>query len=263
MDAAGGERDDVDGSTVKLWLRVNLSRRRGPLSAAGCGDRSVRSDRVSGCRPRRCARFESATGSAPAAPSAERPILQADHVLAPHRDFQQVLDDHQLLASIGSVGDAFDNAMAEELRRYLQDRVDPRSRSHDASPARARRRRGVAWYTTSGCTRRSATSPRRPRSALPRRQQESCLMSATHQTRTPRNPAWLNRPTRLAEYSRAGCPEAERRARLQVGRSGPRESPRAHTPAATATPLSAARRPGIASARLNPAVGRRSASRWW
>ena len=73
-------------------------------------------------------------------------------------DYTQVLDDHRVLASIGSVGDAFDNAMAEELRRYLQDRVDPRSRSHDASPARARRRRGVAWYTTSGCTRRSATS---------------------------------------------------------------------------------------------------------
>jgi transposase InsO family protein len=30
-------------------------------------------------------------------------------------DFQQVLDDHRVLASIGSVGDAFDNAMAESL----------------------------------------------------------------------------------------------------------------------------------------------------
>jgi putative transposase len=29
--------------------------------------------------------------------------------------FQQVLDDHQVLASIGSVGDAFDNAMAESF----------------------------------------------------------------------------------------------------------------------------------------------------
>ncbi len=30
-------------------------------------------------------------------------------------DFQQVLDDHDVLASIGSVGDAYDNAMAESF----------------------------------------------------------------------------------------------------------------------------------------------------
>ena len=30
-------------------------------------------------------------------------------------DFQQLLDDHRVLASIGSVGDAFDNAMAESF----------------------------------------------------------------------------------------------------------------------------------------------------
>jgi transposase InsO family protein len=30
-------------------------------------------------------------------------------------DFQQVLDDHHVLASIGSVGDAYDNAMAESF----------------------------------------------------------------------------------------------------------------------------------------------------
>ena len=29
--------------------------------------------------------------------------------------FNEVLDDHQLLASIGSVGDAYDNAMAESF----------------------------------------------------------------------------------------------------------------------------------------------------
>jgi transposase InsO family protein len=31
------------------------------------------------------------------------------------REFQQVLDDHQVLASIGSVGDAYDNALAESF----------------------------------------------------------------------------------------------------------------------------------------------------
>ena len=30
-------------------------------------------------------------------------------------DFQQVLDDHDVLASIGSVGDAYDNALAESF----------------------------------------------------------------------------------------------------------------------------------------------------
>jgi transposase InsO family protein len=36
--------------------------------------------------------------------------------------FTQVLDDHAVLASIGSVGDAYDNAPAERLR--LRDRAD-------------------------------------------------------------------------------------------------------------------------------------------
>jgi hypothetical protein len=35
--------------------------------------------------------------------------------------FQQELDDHHVLQSIGSVGDAFDNAL---FRRHLQDRAD-------------------------------------------------------------------------------------------------------------------------------------------
>ena len=43
-------------------------------------------------------------------------------------DFQQVLDDHQVLASIGSVGDAYDNAMAESFvdsfkTELIRDRV--------------------------------------------------------------------------------------------------------------------------------------------
>jgi len=42
--------------------------------------------------------------------------------------FQQVLDDHQVLGSIGSVGDAFDNAMAESFvdsfkTELIRDRV--------------------------------------------------------------------------------------------------------------------------------------------
>jgi hypothetical protein len=55
--------------------------------------------------------------------------------------FQQVLDDHRVLGSIGSVGDAYDNALAESLvdsfkTELITDRV---WRTPD--PARARDRR--------------------------------------------------------------------------------------------------------------------------
>ncbi|MBS1675830.1 MAG: IS3 family transposase [Actinobacteria bacterium] len=36
-------------------------------------------------------------------------------------DYTQELDDHGVLASVGSVGDAYDNAMAESFVRHLQD----------------------------------------------------------------------------------------------------------------------------------------------
>ena len=44
-------------------------------------------------------------------------------------DYTQTLSDHGVLASVGSVGDAYDNAMGRELRRHLQDRADRRPRS--------------------------------------------------------------------------------------------------------------------------------------
>lgn len=42
-------------------------------------------------------------------------------------DYTQELDDHGVLASVGSVGDAYDNRDGRELRRHLQDRADRRS----------------------------------------------------------------------------------------------------------------------------------------
>jgi putative transposase len=42
----------------------------------------------------------------------QRPIESAQYT---SHDFGQVLDDHQVLQSIGSVGDAYDNAMAESF----------------------------------------------------------------------------------------------------------------------------------------------------
>ncbi|MCA1680342.1 MAG: hypothetical protein LC777_16010 [Actinobacteria bacterium] len=52
--------------------------------------------------------------------------------------FQQVLDDHALRASIGSIGDAYDNAMAESFvdtfkTELLSDRV---WRTQTGSPRR-------------------------------------------------------------------------------------------------------------------------------
>ena len=79
-------------------------------------------------------------------------------------DYNQELDDHDVLASIGSVGDAYDNAMAESFvdsfkTELIADRVwrtRDRSSSSRSSPT-------SAGSTTSGCTPRSATS-RRPSS---------------------------------------------------------------------------------------------------
>jgi putative transposase len=55
-------------------------------------------------------------------------------------DYSQTLDDHGVLASIGTVGDAYDNAAAESfVDSFKTD--DPRPRLAHPLPARARRRR--------------------------------------------------------------------------------------------------------------------------
>jgi transposase InsO family protein len=75
--------------------------------------------------------------------------------------FQQELDDHGVLASIGSVGDAYDNAMAESFVDTFKTELisaqtasgapahSPSSRSSNGSPG----------STTTACTRASATCP--------------------------------------------------------------------------------------------------------
>ena len=53
----------------------------------------------------------------------------------------------RVLASIGTVGDAYDNALAEIFRGLLQDRADRRPRVALARPARARRQsQWVGWF---------------------------------------------------------------------------------------------------------------------
>ena len=49
--------------------------------------------------------------------------------------YTDALADAGILASVGSVGDAYDNAMAESFRRQLQDRADRRPRLAHPLPA--------------------------------------------------------------------------------------------------------------------------------
>ena len=62
------------------------------------------------------------------------------------REFQQVLDDHQVLASIGSVGDAYDNALAESFVDSLKtelvaDRIFPSRRALELAVVA-----WIGWY---------------------------------------------------------------------------------------------------------------------
>jgi putative transposase len=72
-------------------------------------------------------------------------------------DYTQTLADSGVLASVGSVGDAYDKRARGELRRLIQDRAHLRSRLAQAIPARARRRRVprlVQQRPPSPCARR-------------------------------------------------------------------------------------------------------------
>ena len=42
-------------------------------------------------------------------------VQHTDQGSQPAEDYAQVLDDHRVLASVGSVGDAYDNALAESF----------------------------------------------------------------------------------------------------------------------------------------------------
>jgi transposase InsO family protein len=53
--------------------------------------------------------------AAPSAPTSSSSITQTPAAKYTSYAFTQVLDDHAVLASIGSVGDAYDNALAESF----------------------------------------------------------------------------------------------------------------------------------------------------
>jgi transposase InsO family protein len=111
--------------------------------------------------------------------------------------FQQELDDHGVLASIGSVGDAFDNAMAESFvdtfkTELISDRVwRTRSQLELAIVE------WVAWFNGERLHESLGDIPPAEFEALYARRNESNLslsnMRGNLQTKSPRNPARLSR----------------------------------------------------------------------
>ncbi len=76
-------------------------------------------------------------------------------------DYAQALDDHDVLASIGTRRRRLRQRDGRELRRQLQDRADRRSRLANADPSSSSRSSATSpGSTTSGCTQASAISLR-------------------------------------------------------------------------------------------------------
>jgi transposase InsO family protein len=76
-------------------------------------------------------------------------------------DYTQTLADHGVLASVGSVGDAYDNALAESFvdsfkTELIADRVWRTGRSSSSPSSNT-----SAGPTTADCTKRSAIDHRR------------------------------------------------------------------------------------------------------
>jgi putative transposase len=76
-------------------------------------------------------------------------------------DYTQTLADHGVLASVGSVGDAYDNALAESFvdsfkTELIADRVWRTRSQLELAVVEY-----IGWSTTRACTKPSATSRRR------------------------------------------------------------------------------------------------------
>ena len=113
-------------------------------------------------------------------------------------DYSQTLNDHRVLASVGSVGDAYDNALAEIVRRLVQDRTNRRPRLAHPLPARARRRRVHRLVQPRPSAREHRRHPTgRVRAATrraPRTDYAQRKSRVTHQTRSPSNLVRLTPP---------------------------------------------------------------------
>ena len=103
-------------------------------------------------------------------------------------DYTQELRDHGVLASVGSVGDAYDNALAEKLRRLAEDRADRRPRLAHALAARARLRR-VGRLVQQRATARGARRPAagRVRGARPGRRRRLAALALRARSARPRH----------------------------------------------------------------------------
>ena len=163
---------------------------------------SSRAASWAGSSPATCAPTSSSTRCAWRSP---RRHAGADVELVHHSDagsqytsyaFTQVLDDHGVLASIGSVGDAYDNALAESFvdsfkTELIADRVWRTRNQLELAIVEY-----VAWFNTPASAR-GARRPSPSRGGGPLRcpdRSDSLSQSmkrGTHQTRSPRNPARL------------------------------------------------------------------------
>jgi transposase InsO family protein len=84
-------------------------------------------------------------------------------------DDTQTLADHGVLASVGSVGDAYDNALAESFVDSFKTELSPTASGATARSSSSPSSSTSAGSTTTACTKHSATShgPRRKPSTLP------------------------------------------------------------------------------------------------
>ncbi len=123
----------------------------------------------------------------------QRPIESAQYVSG---DYTQTLDDHDVLASVGSIGDAYDNCMAESFvdtfkTELIVDRVwRTRSQMEIAIVEY------ISWFNNEP----SARKPRRPSTTRDRRTLRSEEQDPDHPqhesknllTRSPRKPVRLS-----------------------------------------------------------------------
>ena len=121
--------------------RTSSGSRTSPTCAAGTVSSTSRSCSTptaapssAGSSPLTCAPTSSSTPCGWRSPAAGRAPTSPSYITAtrdrntPSNDYTQTLDDHGVLASIGSVGDAYDNALAESFvdsfkTELIRDRV--------------------------------------------------------------------------------------------------------------------------------------------
>ena len=137
------------------------------------------------------------------------------------REFQQVLDDHQVLASIGCVGDAYDNALAESFvdtlkTELIADRVFPSRRALELAVVT-----WIGWYNH---TRLHSSlgdhSPAEHEDRYYAAHAARRMNGGNLQTRTPRNPGRLLRCWIVVGGGSSGGVVVARSAATPVARRG-------------------------------------------